>query len=203
MTTQDRPDDTPENTPDGPRGGQEEAVLGEEEKDEVTLLKEQLEEALREKDQFRTMAQRAQADLINYRRRAAEEVQEARRAAKAEVLLKFLAIVDDLDRALALVPPEAIAPGWLEGLQLVRRNMEHLLASEGVSRIEAEGRPFEPWEHEAVQYEETSDGPEGTVLRVLRQGYKLGDRVLRAAQVVVAKAPDHQGYQDHSTQEEA
>ena len=150
---------------------------------------EQLEEALREKDQFRTMAQRSQADLVNYRRRAAEELEESRRTAKSDLLLKVISVVDDLERALELVPDDAVAPGWLEGIQLVYRKLGTLLESEGVKKIDAHGRQFEPFEHEAVLYQESADRAEGTVLQVVRDGYKLHDKVLRAAQVAVSKAP--------------
>ena len=167
-----------------------------------SLLREQLEEALREKDQFRAMAQRAQADLVNYRRRAAEEMDELRRAANSHLLLQLLSFLDDLDRALALVPDDAVAPGWMEGLQLVRRNMDNILDLEGVSKIEAEGKPFEPWEFEAVQYQETEDAEEGRVIEVVRNGYMHHDKVLRAAQVVVAKRPEPQTGQEANEQEE-
>ena len=154
-----------------------------------TDIVEQLEEALREKDQFRAMAQRSQADLVNYRRRAAEEVEESRKAAKSHLLLKVISVVDDFGRALKMVPQDAVAPGWAEGLQLVHRKLESLLESEGVTRIEAEGQPFEPFEHEALLYQESPDQDEGTVLQVIREGYRLNGKVLRAAQVAVSKAP--------------
>ena len=150
---------------------------------------EQLEEALREKDQFRAMAQRAQADLVNSRRRAAEEMEESRRAAKSHLLLKVISVVDDFGRALEMVPEGAVAPGWAEGLQLVHRKLDSLLESEGVTRIEAEGQPFEPFEHEALLYQESPDKAEDTVLQVIREGYTLNGKVLRAAQVAVSKAP--------------
>ena len=159
------------------------------ETDECATLREELEEALREKDQFRSMAQRAQADLINSRRRADEERDELRRGANSQLLLKILSVVDDLGRAIDHTSEEAVESGWLDGLRLVQRNLENLLVSEGVTKIEAEGQPFEPWGHEAVYYEESADGPEGMVVRVIREGFKLHDRVLRAAQVTVSKAP--------------
>ena len=168
----------------------------------TTQMAEELEEALREKDQFRTMAQRSQADLINYKRRAAEELKEVRRGAKADLLLKVLSVVDDIDRAVSLVPEDAVAPGWLDGLRLVQRNLANMLDSEGITKIEADGRPFEPWEHEAVLYEEAFDSPEGTVIRVIRDGYKLRDRVLRPAQVAVSKMPEPEP-QTEDTQQEA
>ena len=172
------------------------------EAEDPRLLGEQLDEALREKDQFRAMAQRAQADLENFKRRAAEERDETRRNATSRLLLKVLSIVDDLDRGLALVPEDAAVPGWLEGMHLVQRNLSSILDSEGVTRIEAEGKPFEPREHEAVFYEETPDGQEGTVVKVIREGYKVHDRVLRAAQVAVSRAPKEPN-QPVPTQEEA
>lgn len=166
-------------------------------------VQQRLDEALREKEQFRAMAQRAQADLINYRRRAEEEQQEARRHATTQMILKVLGVADGLERALALVPDDAVTPGWLEGLRLVQRKMESLLESEGVTRIEALGRPFAPSEHEAVLYEVAPDGAEeGTVVRVIREGYKLKGKAIRPAQVAVSKAPERE-LQSESADEES
>ena len=165
------------------------------------LLQERLEEALREKDQFRAMAQRAQADLINYRRRSQNEMDEVKLRASSELLIKILSVVDDLERAISLVPQDAVAPGWLDGLDLVLRNVHNILDSEGVSKIEALRQPFEPWEFEAVHYEETSETKAGMVTNVLRDGYKLHDKVLRAAQVVVAREPEPQAQPEEETSE--
>ena len=194
MKGEGQPPDTPP-----PEGEEHQA----QENDEVALQREQLEEALREKDQFRTMAQRAQADLANYKRRAAEEMVEVRSAANSRLLLNLLSIVDDLNRAVSLIPDDAVVPGWLEGLQLVQRNIDHILEAEGVSKIEAVGKPFEPWELEAVQYEETPDAEDGRVISVLRDGYKHHDKVLRAAQVIVAKKPEQQDQPENTEEEEA
>ena len=158
--------------------------------EEPAGLDEQLEEALREKHQFRALAQRAQADLVNYRRRAAEEQETLGRTANSRLLIKLLTSMDDLSRAIAMIPDEAVAPGWLEGLQLVKRNFDHILVSEGVTPIDAEGQPFAPSEHEAVLYQETACAEAGMVINVIRDGYKLHDRVLRPAQVAVSKAPE-------------
>ncbi len=160
-----------------------------------------LEEALREKDQFRRLAQRAQADLVNYRRRAAGEIEEVRRRASADVLLKVIGVVDDMQRALDMVPEDAVAPGWLEGLDLVMRKMESVLETSGVRKIEALGKPFEPWHLEAVHYVETAESEPGVVTEVFREGYMLNDMVLRAAQVVVAKEPEPPAQADTSATE--
>jgi molecular chaperone GrpE len=192
MTEENAPD-----TPDGPEPAQVESG-------ESTLSENQLaelEEALREKDQFKAMAQRAQADLINYRRRVEDEREELRRSANTGLILRILTVVDDLERAMALVPDDAVAPGWMEGLQLVQRNLQNLLDAEGVTKIEAEGKPFQPWEHESVLYEETTESEEGLVVRVFRDGYRQHDRVVRPAQVSVAKAPEPQ-QQAETTQPE-
>ena len=160
-----------------------------------------LEEALREKDQFRRLAQRSQADLVNYRRRATAEIEEVRRRASADILLKVIGVVDDLERALDMVPEDAVASGWLEGLNLVMRKMEGVLETSGVQKIEALGRPFEPWQLEAVHYAETSEYEPGVVTEVFREGYMLNDMVLRAAQVVVAKEPEPPAQADTSVAE--
>ncbi len=149
----------------------------------------ELEEALREKDQFRALAMRAQADLENYRRRAADEREELRRHGQSRLILKVLGVSDDMARALEHIPGDAVAPGWRDGLEMVRRGIDHLLETEGVAQIEALGAPFDPARHEAVSFEETAGAPAGCVTAVIRQGYTYGGRVLRAAQVAVAKAP--------------
>ncbi len=148
-----------------------------------------LEEALREKDQFRALAQRVQADLENHKRRAIEEREELRRFGQSQVMLKVLGVLDDFRRAMEMVPEGAVAPGWREGLELVQRGIDHLLETEGVNAIEAEGEPFEPSEHEAVMFQETTELEAGRVLSVIRTGYKQNGRIIRAAQVMVSKAP--------------
>ena len=155
--------------------------------EEEPSLEDRLAEALREKDQFRLIAARAQADLQNYRKRAGEEREEARRGANTAILLRVLSVMDDFERAMAHVPDDAVAPGLPEGLRLVQKSMTALLESEGVSRIEAVGSAFDPHESEAVMYQETTSASDGEVISVIREGYRQRDRVLRPAQVVVAK----------------
>ncbi len=154
------------------------------------LLQQRLEEAERESGQFRTMAQRAQADLLNYKKRAAEEIEETRRQTASGLLLRIVAFRDDIQRALDLVPEGGAAGGWAEGLGLVMRNIDSALEAEGVTRTMALGMPFEPWECEAVHYVETDQAAEGTVVSVFREGFSHRGKVLRAAQVVVAKRPE-------------
>ena len=161
----------------------------EEDAEDSSDLEERLEEAERERDQFRTLALRYKADLENYKKRAASELDETRERANAQLLLKLIGLSDDFNRALDYIPEGASDDGWVEGLRLTRRSIENVMQTEGLSRIEAAiGQPFDVYEHEAVFFEPTNEVEEGTVVRVVRNGYKLRNRVLRAAQVSVAQA---------------
>ena len=144
---------------------------------------ELLDQAERERDQFKSIAARAQADLVNYRRRVDDEKSEIRRNAKAGILTKVLSSLDDLDRAMELIPENA-ASGWVEGIELVRRNLVNALEAEGVTKILTLGMGYE-----ALQYRETEDASEGTVVEVFREGYSYNGQILRAAQVAVARLP--------------
>ena len=157
--------------------------------DDAPELQERLDEAERERDQFRTLALRYKADLENYKKRAASELDETRERANAQLLLKLIGIADDFNRALDYIPEDTSDTGWVEGLRLTQRSVENVMQTEGLSRIEAAiGQPFDVYEHEAVFFEPTDEVEEGTVVRVVRNGYKLKNRVLRAAQVSVAQA---------------
>ena len=157
--------------------------------DETAQLQAQLEESERERDQFKAMALRYKADLDNYKKRAFQEMEESRDRISAQLLLKLVTVADDFSRAVNHLPEDSVDPSWFEGIQLVLRSMEGVLHSEGLSRIEAAiGQPFDVYEHEAVFFEPTNEVEEGAVVRVIRDGYKLRNRVLRAAQVSVAQA---------------
>ncbi|MEE2884115.1 MAG: nucleotide exchange factor GrpE [Chloroflexota bacterium] len=150
---------------------------------------EQLVDALRENTQLKDVAARAQADLVNYRRRAAQELDEAKISGTSRLLLKMISVLDDFERAIGMVPKDAVNSDWLDGLGLVQRKFQTFFESEGVSKINAHGQIFEPREHEALMYTESSELDDGIVLEVIRNGYKINERVLRAAQVTVSKRP--------------
>ena len=176
--------------------------------DETAQLQAQLEESERERDQFKAMALRYKADLDNYKKRAAQEMEESRDRVASQLLLKLVTVADDFSRAVNHLPEDAVDPSWFEGIQLVQRSMESMLQSEGLSRIEAAiGQPFDVYEHEAVFFEPTDEVEEGAVVRVIRDGYKLRNRVLRAAQVSVAQAPpesiEHSDSESETQQQEA
>ena len=148
------------------------------------------EKANAEGEKYRDLLQRLQADFINYKRRVEQEREEQTKSANRELILKLLPVADDFTRALGTVPQEMADADWVKGMALIERKLMAILEEEGLKRIEAEGKEFDPWEHEAVFCEGSSDHDEGKVKAVLRDGYKLHDRVLRPAQVVVSKASE-------------
>jgi molecular chaperone GrpE len=131
---------------------------------------------------------RAAADLENQRKRTRREIEDARAEAKAKVLKEMLPVVDNLERAIEHTGPvDASTQPILEGIQLVLRQFTTAFERLEVNPIEAMGQPFDPNLHEAISQQE-SDQPAGTIVQVLQRGYRAGERLLRPALVVVAKA---------------
>jgi molecular chaperone GrpE len=130
---------------------------------------------------------RAAADLENLRKRQKREVDDARLESKGRVLKEMLPVVDNLERAIEHATSQAGTNPIVEGVQLVLRQFLTAFERLDVTPIEAGGQPFDPNLHEAISQAE-SDQPPGTVVQVLQRGYKSGDRLLRPALVVVAKA---------------
>ena len=152
-------------------------------------------------DHYKSIAQRAQADLVNYRSRASQEIEEAKRAVQFGVISRFISIVDDLERAVENAPEEAQIE-WREGVELVLRNLEKALELEGVSQIDSLGKSFDPREHEALLYEENSDTEDGLILNVIQQGYRLNERILRPARVIVSKFTGQENQEDELSKQE-
>ena len=154
---------------------------------ELEQLRAQLAETQQEAAENKAGWQRTAADFANYRRRTEQERDAMLGVANEALLAKLLGHVDDFDRALANMPAELKEVGWAEGIVAIDRKLRQLLDSEGLTPIEAVGKPFDPHEHEAVVQEERSDVPEGTVIAELQRGYRIRDRVLRPAMVAVAR----------------
>jgi len=130
---------------------------------------------------------RAAADLENLRKRQKRELEDAKLESKGRVLKEMLPVVDNLERAIEHATTTAGSNPIVEGVQLVLRQFLTAFERLEVSPIEAGGQPFDPNLHEAISQQE-SDSPPGTVVQVLQRGYKSGERLLRPALVVVAKA---------------
>lgn len=144
-------------------------------------------EALRlERDEQIAAHQRTAADFANFRRRTAEEREREAGLAAEGLLMKILAISDDLDRAMASLPSEGASASWTEGIAAIHRKLHALLESEEVRPYESIGAIFDPREHEAVAQRSGSGKPAGEVLEEHRKGWRIRDRVLRPAVVIVA-----------------
>jgi molecular chaperone GrpE len=144
-----------------------------------------------EKGQLEERSIRLQADFENFRKRTLREKQESLSFGHEMVVKDLLAVVDNLDRAIehASASTSADFEGMLQGVELVRRELLGVLAKHGVSAIEAEGEVFDPNLHEALAQVEDDSIPAGRVGRVLQKGYRLHDRLLRPARVMVSKGP--------------
>jgi molecular chaperone GrpE len=167
----------------------------------VAQLKQQLQEEHNKSEEYLDLLRRSQADFINYRRRVTQEQDENRASAQISVLQQILPVIDDLDRALAVVPPELANSPWVQGVMLASRRIDATLERLGVREIGKPGEPFNPRWMEALATEAKPGVPEGSILTVARPGFALGDRLIRPAQVIVAgpsapatmeAAPTHQ-----------
>jgi len=129
--------------------------------------------------------QRLAADFANYRKRTDAERSEFAKYAKADLIRKLLDVLDGYDRALETMPEEVKGQPWVEGMWLVERKLRAMLEAEGLQTLEATGKPFDPYLHEAVAHIE-SDAPEGIVISEYQKGYRLHERVIRPALVAVS-----------------
>ncbi len=155
----------------------------------------ELAEAIREKEQFRKLAQRVQADFINYRNRSQEEIEDARRGAVRRFANRILEVMDLFDAALTQKASAGVEANWVDGVRSIQRSLAASLASEGIERMKVTpGDEFDPRRHEALLSTPTTDHKAGAVVHELRPGYVKGNEVIRPAQVSVAVAPpDDQG----------
>lgn len=155
--------------------------------EQVAILSRDLEEVRQEASQSLEQVQRAQADLANYRRRTEEESVALRQDANRRLIMNLLPVIDELELAINHLGDGEAADSWVEGVKLIHRKAYGVLESEGLSRIEAVGVQFDPLQHEAVGVVDSDEQPSGYVVEALRNGYRLRDRVIQAAQVVVAR----------------
>jgi molecular chaperone GrpE len=143
-----------------------------------------------ERDALLDQLQRSVAEFANYRRRIEQERIRARELATRGIVTQLLPLMDDLQRALANVPPDQSETSWVQGVQFIEKKLAGLLEREGVAAIEAVGEPFNPAKHEAVATEDGST--QNVVVEVYQNGYTQGEQVLRPAMVKVGDKPEFQ-----------
>jgi molecular chaperone GrpE len=150
--------------------------------EDTEALKKLLAEEKERAEGYLANWQRAQADFINYKRRIEQERGETAKFATAILMASLLPILDDFDRAFGSIPAKLAKLSWVDGIRLIERKLWADLEAQGLSRIEAVGKPFDPNFHEAAMH---AKGEEGIVIGELQKGYMLHDRVIRPAMVVV------------------
>ena len=145
-----------------------------------------LREALAAIDELNDRLVRQSADLENFRKRSQREKDEARQFANQGLLEKLLPVLDNFE--MALVAAGDADPAIRDGVQMIYDQLFGVLKESGVESVEAVGKPFDPSLHEAISQQHTDEAAEGTVLQQVQRGYKLNDRLVRPARVIVAAA---------------
>ena len=152
--------------------------------------KDPLKEALKQAEHWKDIAARNQAELDNYRKRMARDKTEAIKFANAGLLCELLPVIDSFQMGLGAAKLEDSESIITKGMEMVQKQLEEFLSTQGATEISAIGQPFDPNIHEALSQEENNDIPEGNIIIQIRKGYKLHDRLLRAANVIVSKGPE-------------
>jgi molecular chaperone GrpE len=149
---------------------------------------ESIEQAQAEIARLKEAWVRSAADFDNFRKRTRRELEDARRGGREDLLRALLPVFDNLGRAIQSATRSTDLKAMTEGLSMVDRQFVDALGREGITRVPTVGQPFDPTVHDAIQQVETDEHPPGTVLAEVQPGYTQGDRLMRAAMVVVAKA---------------
>lgn len=134
---------------------------------------------------------RSTADFENFKKRAAREKQEAIKFANEGLMQKLIPVLDNFEAALTAVQSggNENTQSLLTGVSMIHQQLKSVLTEAGLEEVEAHGKPFDPNIHEAVSQAESEEHPEGHVMQQLRKGYRLRERLLRPATVIVAKPP--------------
>ena len=146
-----------------------------------------LAEAKAEAQRFRDQWMRSAADFDNFRKRSRKELEDTRKAGREELLKDLLPVFDNLERAMTSAERATEVKPVSDGLKMVLRQFIDTLGRSGITKVPTVGQQFDPGLHEAIQQVETDEQPPGTVVAEVQPGYLRGDRLIRAAMVVVAK----------------
>jgi len=156
-------------------------------------LKQAITEAKAKAEEYLAGWQRAQADFANYKRRAEQDKEEISYLANANLILSILPALDDMERALAAIPARLAKHNWIDGVSLIERKLQASLELQGLTQIEALGKPFDPNFHEAMRQDK---GKEGIIVEEIQKGYTLKNRVIRPSQVVVGNGEEEEKKED-------
>jgi len=154
---------------------------------EIDKIKKELKLAKEKAEEYLKNWQRSQADYLNLKRRVEEEKKEMISSANIDLILQILPVLDNFRRAFQHIPSKFKDDDWVMGIKHLERQLENVLKNEGLERINTEGTVFNPHLHEAILLEKKPGVKKGTILEELEAGYKIRDRVIKAAKVKVAK----------------
>lgn len=177
VTSQPPPDDK---SPDNPPAADGSAEAG-------AAPPDPLAESRAEAGRLKEAWMRTAADFDNFRKRARRELEDARKGGREEILRNLLPVFDNLERGIQSAKQAADVKAVTDGLRMILKQFDATLGKLGISKVGTIGQSFDPGIHEAIQQVETSEHPPGTVVAEVQPGYMAGNRLIRAAMVVVAK----------------
>ena len=152
--------------------------------DNGKTITDEIDTIINERDQYKNIAQRAQADLINYKNRVIEERESNYVMIVTRFVSNLLPIIDNFNRAINAMPDDN---SWYQGLIMIEKSLNELIQSEGITQTAKTGMDFDPKYHEAIMAIEDDSKNEGTIADIIAQGYELKDRIIRPAQVTVIR----------------
>lgn len=182
MSAADSKHDSPSAAPPPIAMPADEGVVAAEPVSELQTLKD-------ERDKFKDQLLRTAADFENFRKRSRKDVEEAERRGKETAVRELLPVIDNLERAVAAAAAAKDVAAVIDGVKMVLRLFEDQATSLGLTRVTTIGERFDPSIHDAIQQKETDEAPAGTVVAEIVAGWRLGEKLVRPAMVVVAKKP--------------
>lgn len=153
---------------------------------ETEILKIALAKCEKEKQEFLDLAKSLKADFANLKKEQERNMDEFRKFAQKDLLIKLLAILDSFELAFKQIPNDIASNGWLTGIKNIKGQLDSLLKNAGVEEILSVGVKFDPYLHEAVAHEELPEKEDDEIIEELQKGYKLHDKVIRPARVKVS-----------------
>ncbi len=162
----------------------------------VILMKEELQKKGTEIEVLKDNYLRALAEWDNYRKRMENELAEFKKYAKADFISKIIPVLDNFDRALAGAELNPDFESFYKGVEIIERQLKEVLKSMGLIEYSGLGEQFDPLLHDAIGVIVTNDHPENTIIEEISKGYKIGDRIIQPAKVLVSK-PEEKGGQEN------
>jgi len=166
------------------------SAAGDQVLNDLDALRANLQSAEQKRDEYLDLAQHTRADFENYQKRMQRDLVQERRFAQTPLAADLLPALDNLERATVAAEQAGEKGPLVQGVVMVQSQLLDILRRHGITRIEAQGQPFDPNLHQAVMQQPSADYPPMTVVHVLEQGYMIHDRVLRPARVAVSTVPD-------------